>query len=123
MTSSRTEIPEGSTYLDRAKVEAEQEMRTGGRFKNEIAARVTGVPTYPPQPADSPYHHDFVPAELPLGMDINSLEPVGTHAEVTKSIKPEVAKDKNELATKNTLSDPTPTEPPLAIDHMGDGFE
>ncbi len=73
MTSSRTEIPEGSTYLDRAKVEAEQEMRTGGRFKNEIAARVTGVPTYPPQPADSPWHHDPVGPEPPLGVAVDDM--------------------------------------------------
>jgi len=71
MTSSRTEIPEGSTYLDRAKAEAEQERLTGGRFKNEFAARV--VPTYPPQPADSPWHHDAVPTEPPLGIAIDDM--------------------------------------------------
>ena len=59
-------MTDGTTYYDRAKADAEQERLAGGRFKNEVNSRVTGVPTYPPQPETSPWHHDPVPPEPPL---------------------------------------------------------
>jgi hypothetical protein len=79
-----TKSPEGSsTYLDRAR--AEESLASSGRFKNELSAPVPSVPTYPPQPASSPWAAASVPDEPPLGVDINALEPVGTAAEVAKS--------------------------------------
>jgi hypothetical protein len=61
----------------------------GGRFAAEAKTRVTGttpVPQYPALSANSPWHHDPVPPEEPLGVDINAVEAVGTHAEIEKSL-------------------------------------
>jgi hypothetical protein len=62
-----------ATYFDRAMADADQERLTGGRFKNELTARVVGVPTYPPQPVGSPWHNDPVPREPPLGIAIDDM--------------------------------------------------
>jgi hypothetical protein len=74
-----------ATYFDRARAEAEQEARSAGRFKAEVASTVVGVPSYPPQPEGSPFHSDPVPQEPPTGVDINEHEPVGTAAEIERS--------------------------------------
>jgi len=60
------------TFLNRAQADAE--MSAGGRFKKQTAeTRVTGVPTYPKQPANSPWSNDPVPPEEPLGFSINEF--------------------------------------------------
>jgi hypothetical protein len=54
------------TYLQFAEADANE---GGGRFKKEN--RVTGVPEYPKQPANSPWSGDPVPTEPPLGYSID----------------------------------------------------
>jgi hypothetical protein len=62
------------TYFNRAQSDADM---IGGRFKKETETRVTGVPSYPKQPASSPWASDPVPPEEPLGYDINALPELG----------------------------------------------
>jgi hypothetical protein len=71
-----------STYLDHAIAMAEMEAQ--GRFKRETASQVVGVPQYP---AASPSHADPTGPEPLLGWDVNALEPVGSPAEVERSIR------------------------------------
>jgi hypothetical protein len=83
----RREVLRKDTYLARAQAEAEAEV--GGRFKRLTPTTIVGatpVPSYPSQPSSSPYHSDPVPPEPPLGIDVNSIEPVGTPVEIEKSI-------------------------------------
>ena len=61
------------TYLARA--QADTDLAAGGRFKNQNPTEVVGVPQYPAQPANSPWHHDPVLPEEPLGIDVNKMEP------------------------------------------------
>jgi hypothetical protein len=63
------------SYFARAQANADLEAQ--GRFKKETATKVTGVPTYPPMPANSPWHHDPVPATEPLGFDIEFVGELG----------------------------------------------
>jgi hypothetical protein len=60
-----------NTLLGRA--QADGDLAAGGRFKKEIETRVTGVPTYPPQPPSSFWASDPVPPEEPLGVDVNEM--------------------------------------------------
>ena len=79
-----------------------------GRFKREVQTRVTSVPSYPSQPANSPFAKGFdevVGPEPPLNMDLNQVEPVGTPVEVEKCI------DKH-LALGGSVASPTTNEPP-----------
>jgi hypothetical protein len=67
-----TKPPEGSTYLDRAR--ADEMLLAVGRFKDEAAAKITGVPSYPAQPTDSPWAgDDLVGKEPPLGYSIDDM--------------------------------------------------
>jgi hypothetical protein len=76
---TRSPPEEGSTYLDRARADAEQERLAGGRFKAELAAAVSAIPTYPALPENSPWHGpDPVPDEPPLGpADLIGPDPAG----------------------------------------------
>ena len=67
-----------STYHQHAQVNADLEL--GGRFAKVTTTKVTGsepISRYPKQPASSPFACDPVPAEPPLGFDINAMEPTG----------------------------------------------
>lgn len=60
------------TYLARA--QADTDLAAGGRFKKEVEARVTGTPTYPPQPASSFWAKSLDEVsgpEAPLGYSVN----------------------------------------------------
>jgi hypothetical protein len=72
-----------NTYLAHAQADADA---AGGRFAKVNATEVTGVPRYPTLPAGSPFHHDPVPPEPPLGQDVNAMQPVGTEAEIAQSV-------------------------------------
>jgi len=77
----------GTTYHEFAAGEADVPR---GRFTAHERSVVTGstpVPQYPALPASSPWASDPVPAEEPLGIDINAVEPVGTHTEVEQSLR------------------------------------
>lgn len=74
------------SYLSRAQADAD--LGSQGRFKRETEARVTGTPTYPPQPPSSFWAKsldEVSGTEPPFGVDINSVEPVGTPVEVAQS--------------------------------------
>jgi hypothetical protein len=58
----------------------------GGRFAAESKMRVAPF-EYPRQPANSPWHNNPLPAEEPLGVDINAVEAVGTAAEIEQSLR------------------------------------
>jgi hypothetical protein len=64
-----------STYQELAQADANE---VGGRFKKQLETRVTGVPEYPKQSANSPWSHDPVPNEPPLGYSIDALGGAGT---------------------------------------------
>ncbi len=52
---------------------------------NVIGSRV--LPEYPGLPSNSPWASDPVPPEPPLGFAIDEQEPVGTSAEIKRSLK------------------------------------
>jgi hypothetical protein len=68
---------------------------------------------YPRLPANSPWASDPVPAEEPLGLDVNVLEAVGTAAEIERSLAlvgPEAPASAHQSAdVVETLPDPPPT--------------
>jgi hypothetical protein len=70
----------------------------GGRFAIGAQQPVTQVPRQPPH---SPWHHDPVGLEPPLGYSVNEMVAVGTPAEVEASIR------QLEAATRPS----TPTSP------------
>jgi hypothetical protein len=63
------------TYLSRAQTETD--LGTQGRFRKETATRITAVPTYPTQPASSPWSSDPVAPEPPLGFSVDELPNLG----------------------------------------------
>lgn len=67
-----------STYLDHASAEADQV--SSGRFANQTATRVAGVPKYPRQPATSHWSRDPTGVEPPLNLDVNAVPDLGFHA-------------------------------------------
>src|SRR5215472_17188854 len=67
---------DASTFQSRAISEADE---VRGRFAQINKSDVVGstpTPEYPRLPDASPWHHDPVPAEECLGIDVNALEPV-----------------------------------------------
>ena len=78
-----TDRGERNNYFARAQAEADL---ARGRFAKIEASIVTGVPAIPTQPASSPWHHDPVPIEPPLGINIDAMEPTGTAQEIERSI-------------------------------------
>jgi len=72
-----------NTLHGRASADLDLE-NTGRHAKHNTV--VTGGADYPRLPEASPWHHDPVPPEAPLGIDVNALEPVGTEREVQASL-------------------------------------
>jgi hypothetical protein len=61
-----------------------------GRFTAHEKSTVIGataIPKYPELPSNSPFHHDPVPNEAPLGFSIEDHAPVGTAKEIAASLK------------------------------------
>jgi hypothetical protein len=77
--------PEGTTYHQLAAAEFSVDR---GRFTAREKAAVTGAEPvkYPRLPETSPWHHDPLPAEEPLGLDVNAMVPTGEPHEVQASI-------------------------------------
>jgi hypothetical protein len=85
---------------EQARVIAEQEARSAGTrsaYNNIVDPLPSGrwskpsrgndpAQLYPILPASSPWHHDPVPNEEPFGVDINYVEPCGTHEEIARSL-------------------------------------
>ena len=71
-----------STYLAMALADSELPGRFGNIARQHIVGASAG-PTYPMQPADSPFHHDPT-GNLPdpFGVDIDAMEAVGSEAEI-----------------------------------------
>ena len=73
-----------NTYFNRAQAEADA--ANAGRFATITATTVVASrAAVPHQPPGSPWHHDPVPAEPPLGFSINEMPVVGTPAEVARA--------------------------------------
>jgi hypothetical protein len=74
-----------TTYHQLAGVDQE----LGGRFaKADVVAGAEPAVHYPAQPALSPWSGSADPGlEPPTGIDINALEPVGTPAEIARSLE------------------------------------
>jgi hypothetical protein len=69
---------------------ADADLERGGRYAslNKLTVTGTGPSGWAPQqPANSFWKCDPVPAEMPLGYDINAIEPTGEPHEVAKSIR------------------------------------
>jgi hypothetical protein len=69
---------QGSTFKDFAIADAETPR---GRFNEPEKVTVIGsapLPQYPELPESSPWHHDPVPDEPPLGYSINEMQPIET---------------------------------------------
>ncbi len=80
----------------------------GGRFANQEKKSTTGaapIPTYPALPANSPWHRDLVPPEPPLDIDVNAVEPVGTEAEIERSLSGPLAPDAETSSCPATVED------------------
>jgi hypothetical protein len=58
-----------------------------GRFNNNdtIVVGSHSGPIYPALPSSSPWHHDDVPPEEPLGYSVEAVEPVGNPDEIAAS--------------------------------------
>jgi hypothetical protein len=67
----------GDTYYSRAIAEAETQ--GAGHFKKLTTTTVIGrdAAQYPEQPSGSPWAADPVPAEAPLGVDVNAVPNCG----------------------------------------------
>src|SRR5262245_7924583 len=88
------------TFFSRARADADQ---LGGRFKKVTETRVTGVPSYPQQPASSPWANDPVPPEAPLGFSVDELN--GSMAPADGPVASDVATC-GPLKTERTSDDP-----------------
>jgi hypothetical protein len=60
-----------------------------GRFTATEKATVIGVspPSYPELPSNSPFHHDVVGPEPPLGFSVEEMQPVGSYHEIQVSLE------------------------------------
>ena len=74
---------ERDTYHTRTVVDDE----LGGRFKKQSPTIIgsTPAPSYPKQPANSPWSSDPVPATEPLGFSVDAMEANGTPSEIQAS--------------------------------------
>lgn len=73
-----------NSYQGRAILEMEQE--NVGRFRRK-PTDPSPLPVYPALPENSPWHHDPVPMEEPLGYSVEDVLPVGELFEVEASIQ------------------------------------
>jgi hypothetical protein len=71
----------GETYYGRAQLDLEAEL--GGRFARPKPL----VGEVPRQPEGSPWAHDPVGPEPPLGYSIDAMEPVGAPHEIERSLR------------------------------------
>jgi hypothetical protein len=75
----------GFTMYERAIADSEQ--MTSGRFAAETKQRIVGTTETPNYPAAPKWAEDLSGIERPLGFPIDQQEPVGTEAEVLKSLE------------------------------------
>ena len=83
----KREVLRNDTYFARQSHAVDD---AGGRYAKLTPTNVTGstpAPSYPKQPANSPWSFDPVPATEPLGFSVDAMEPVGTSVEIEKSVR------------------------------------
>jgi hypothetical protein len=93
---------EASTYLAHTHLDDE-----GGRFSVINSATIVGrepFPKYPEQPSTSPWHHDPVPDELPLGFSVNDMVPLERDPSVVE-----------------VVTGPAPADAPFSLDEQRAG--
>src|SRR5262249_11567341 len=84
-------------YLNRAQADAELEAQ--GRFKKQNPTTITGTPSYPQQPASSPWSQsldELTGHEPPLGTDIEFVGDLGGASApvvVTSTVEPNTTED------------------------------
>jgi len=79
------------TYHSRAQAEVEAEL--GGRWARPTPMLSGSVPE---QPAPSPWSHEPVGLEPPLGYSVDAMEPVGEVHEIEASLRQQEQRSKDE---------------------------
>jgi hypothetical protein len=100
---------EGVTFFEIAQAQASQERRHGGRYANEIAAKVEAVPSYTP---GASWTRDDVGPEPPLG---GPVDPAGDDLEAAKPPEPpmpEAPKLPSDPVLAKLLAEAEPSDPP-----------
>jgi hypothetical protein len=108
---------ERATYHGIATAEANA---VGGRFARQTSGTVIGDTSvaYPVLPETSPWHHDPVGQEPPIGIDVSATEPVGTHAEIEASLLREAREARCDPAkTSSSASSKVGGAPPGLLPH------
>jgi hypothetical protein len=77
-------MTEARTYFERASAEADE--NRGGRFAALAQAKVIGTTSAVQYPAGPQWSQDPTGPEPALGYDVDAIEPVGTAAEVERSL-------------------------------------
>jgi hypothetical protein len=112
----------GATYSSFADAFADEDR--GGRFKTiNQPIHTAATPVYPEQPPTSPFHHDPVPDEPPLGFSVNELQPTGEPHEIAASIAAQDVQTLERLppfsSAQGNSDDPSrPPSNPLSPDLM-----
>jgi hypothetical protein len=81
------------------------DLENSGRFAKPHAVIGVDAPDYPKLPASSPWHHDPVPPEEPIGVSIDAHEPVGEIGEIQASLDDTAAKIFADVPAPPRLSD------------------
>ena len=105
----REAVLRNDTFQSRAQAEADD---VRGRWAQEHKATVTGTgPVQYPRLPESSWVNDPVPPEQPLGLDINTVEAVGTIPEIQASIE-----ELGDAATEAVRVGPQSASPLAAAD-------
>jgi hypothetical protein len=108
-TQRGPEVP--STYAERAEIERDITMRSGGRFASELKTEAS----VPRQPASSPWSNDPVGVEPPLGYSIQDMEPVGEAFEIAESEAQAILRANPGLAERLTTLFQLPGSPTAPV--------
>lgn len=109
VTANDRRVAEGMTYHQLTVGEADL---VQGRFASVSKTQVTGATQqYPQLPETSPWHHDPVPIEPPLGFSVDEQIPVGEAHEIASSARgcllPTAPDINNDIAVAALTVEPT----------------
>jgi hypothetical protein len=93
------------TFFSRAQADAD--LSAQGRFKRETATRITSVPEYPKQPANSPWASDPVPPNPvsdQLGYSIDAMPDLGGPSSPAATPPAVETSDPPDLPSSSTLA-------------------
>jgi hypothetical protein len=76
----------GATLRDFAQADADTPRSRFSAHEKSVVIGSTPLPSYPEQPTNSPFHHDPVGQEPPLGFPVDQMPPVGEPHEVAASL-------------------------------------